>query len=274
MLQDQGYQIRTASDGLEATVVATEFNPDLVILDMRMPKMSGSDACAVIRRSSDVPIIMFTSSNDEAEVRDAILKGATDFVLKSTGVSILTERVRFHLAKNSAPTRNPAARTAPAKAPVAASANIERPPEAPKRIRTTSLIIDPDEESRKVVRNVLARLNQNVIEVGTAAEAIAAFKKHGPDIVITEWTLPDMDAFSMLSKLKKGRNSKAAKTAGPAYKFIMSARISPEAHRKARFAGITSFLYKPLDSVKVESMIADCVRKTLRNLKRAASQAA
>lgn len=268
VLVEQGYQIQTARDGLEATTMVPEFEPDLVILDVRMPKMSGSDACAAIRKITDVPIIMFTVSNDAAEVRDAIQKGATDFVLKSTGVSVLTERVKFHLAKPKPSPENKAIRKTTARNPVVTTPRNPSPSNAGKPIRSTSLIIDPDEGSRDVIKAVLTRLNQDVIEVGTAAEAIAAFKQRGPDILITEWLLPDMDALNMLSEMTQGRN------AGEVYKIVMSSRLSPEAHRKADFVGITNFLHKPLGRAKVEIMVAGGVKQVLRNLRRNASRAA
>jgi DNA-binding response OmpR family regulator len=263
VLLEQGYQTQAAGDGLEAVTMFQEFEPDLVVLDMRMPKMSGSDACAAIRQTSDVPIIMFTSSNNAAEVRDAIHKGATDFVLKSTGVSVLTERIKFHLAKRQPLDQDPATQETTV---ITARKQVSTRP--PEQLRTTSLIIDPDEESREIIRAVFERLNQDVIEVGTAADAIAAFEHHDPDIVITEWSLPDMDAFTMMSELKRDRNAKNV------FKIAMSTRLAPEAQRKAHYVGITDFLYKPFDGAKVETIIAVCVRKALRNLRRRASKAA
>ena len=166
---------------------------------MRMPKMSGPDACADIRQTSNVPVIMFTSSNDASEVKDAIQKGATDFVLKQTGVSELTERIAFHISKVT-----PA--ITPAK-PVPLEQIVKTVPAAPPaQTKTTTLIIDPDEKSRDVIKAVLTRLNQNSIEASSAADAIREFKQNKPDIVVTEWSLPDMDAFTMLSELKRGRN--------------------------------------------------------------------
>ena len=122
MLLEQGYTVQAAKDGKEAVEMFSEFNPDLAILDMRMPKMSGGDVCAAIRMMSDVPIIMFTSTNDTAAVKDAIQKGATDFVLKSTGMAALTDRVAFHLANGQGkPAATPEA-AAPSSTPVTGKA--------------------------------------------------------------------------------------------------------------------------------------------------------
>jgi len=222
-----------------------------------MPKLSGPDTCAVIRQSSQIPVVIFTSSNDADEVRDAIKKGASDFVLKSTGMIELTERIAFHLNKLKFATT----KTTPSE--------IKTASEAPrKRLATTTLIIDPDEKSRSIIKSVLTRLNQSVVEASNATEAITAFKHHSPDIIISEWSLPDNDGFSMLSELKRVRRGKELLT------VMMSARLSPEAQRKAHFLGITNFLVKPLNPAKVEMMIADSVRQTIRNKKRNAGKAA
>ena len=115
------------------------FEPDLVILDMRMPRMSGTEACAAIRKTSNVPIIMFTSSNDAADVSKAIANGATDFVLKTTGVAVLTERVRFHLENpNHRPRKTAIQKTA------VANTGSQAPPKAQGPIKTTILVIDAD----------------------------------------------------------------------------------------------------------------------------------
>jgi len=134
-------------------------------------------------------------------------------------------------------------------------------PPAQTKTKTTTLIIDPDEKSRDVIKAVLTRLNQNSIEASSAADAIREFKQNKPDIVVTEWSLPDMDAFTMLSELKRGRNEPEL------IKLIMSNRLSPEAQRKARFHGITDFLTKPFNGAKVEVLVADSVRKSLRGLR-------
>ncbi|MBT5476828.1 MAG: response regulator [Chloroflexi bacterium] len=88
VLLEQDYRVQTAPD-----------DHDLVALDIGMPKMSGPNACAIIRQDSQVPVIMFTSSNDVAEFSDAIIKCGSGFVLKSTGVIELIVRIEFHLNK-------------------------------------------------------------------------------------------------------------------------------------------------------------------------------
>ncbi len=256
-LLEQNYLIQAARDGMEAVTMFAEFQPDLVILDMRMPMMDGSDVCAVIRQTSDVPIIMFTSVDEVGDVQDAITKGASDFVLKTTGVTELAERVAFHLAKKNKSVDKPVE-----------SAIVQVSTPVPHQLTSTTLIVDPDERTRSDIKSILVRLSQDFIEVGTAEQAIIAIEQHRPDILITEWLLPDTDAYRMVSSLKQGRNEKTLIT------VVMSDHLSPEVQRKLNFLGIDKLLFKPLDPWKVETIIAPCVRKALRNLRRRTSKAA
>ena len=130
------------------------------------------------------------------------------------------------------------------------------------------MIIDTDEKSREVIKAVLNRLNQNVIEASTAADAVREFEQHKPEIIISEWSLPDMDGYGMLNEIAQ------SSTARKLTKLIMSNRLTPEAERKAQFIGISDFLIKPLNGAKVEILVADAVRTALRGVRSAAKRAA
>lgn len=236
VLVESGYQVRGARDGAEALEVFTDFHPDLAVLDMRMPRMSGVQTCSAIREASTTPIIMFTSAGESDEVHDAISAGATDFVLKTTGISELISRVELHLSSSPSPEK--------------ASTQAEN--------KTLSLIVDPDDASRNAIKGVLARLNQNSVEARSANEAAVLFDQYNPDIVISEWKLPDRDAFKLFSEIQSSKD---------VAKLMMSKRLSPEAQRKAHFVGITNFLNKPLNPAQVEVMVADCVRKVMNQRK-------
>jgi DNA-binding response OmpR family regulator len=288
ILTELDYTVHAASDGYEAATMFQEFNPDLAILDMRMPMMNGADVCAVIRKTSDIPIIMFTSADDVSEVNDAILQGATDFVLKTTGMDELASRVDAHLRREIEPLKPAIAssevkHTSEAKHDSGTDAaydpdseilNEPPPPNvhisnsASNAIKTFTVIIDPNEEDRSKITSVLKRLNQDFIEVGSAGEGLAAIQDYNPDIVVTEWTLPDMDAFKMFSEMKRSLKSRTLA------RIVMSDRLNPESHRKSNYVGINNFLEKPLDAGKTEITIGDCVKKSLRKLKHTAKLSA
>ena len=93
-----GYEVLEAENGEEALSVFNEHRPDLVLLDLIMPKMDGYETCSRIRASPDgsvVPILIITCINDFRGIRRAFDSGATDFTTKPVNLLILTERVRF-----------------------------------------------------------------------------------------------------------------------------------------------------------------------------------
>ncbi len=270
VLLELGYTVKAASDGYEAVTMFPDFKPDLAILDMRMPMMNGSDVCAVIRKTSDIPIIMFTSADDVADVNGAIVKGATDFVLKTTGIDELADRVEAHLLKQLEPLKPAITNSDMSYASVSdtSPSNIHVANSAPNAIKTFTVIIDPDKNARAKNTAILTRLNQDFIEVESAGEGMAAIQDYDPDLVVTEWALPDMDIFKMFSSLRRGIKAKTLTL------VIISDKLSPETQRKSNFVGINNFLEKPLDLGKAEILIGDCIKKTLRQLRRAAELSA
>jgi EAL domain-containing protein (putative c-di-GMP-specific phosphodiesterase class I)/PleD family two-component response regulator len=99
-LAGAGFLVHTAADGEEAVRRFAEVQPDCVILDVMMPKLSGIDACREIRRqpgSRLVPILMLTGRNDLPAISDAYAAGASDFAQKGLNPRLLVERVRFLL---------------------------------------------------------------------------------------------------------------------------------------------------------------------------------
>ena len=99
-LAGAGFLVHTAGDGDEALREFARRQPDCVILDVMMPKVSGFEACRAIRQRSDgrlLPILMLTGRNDLAAISEAYGAGASDFAQKGLNPRLLVERVRFLL---------------------------------------------------------------------------------------------------------------------------------------------------------------------------------
>ena len=136
-LKKEGYQILQAADGEEGVRLAMEEEPDLILLDIMMPKMDGYDACKKIRETKNTPIIMLTARAEEVDKVLGLEFGADDYVTKPFGVRELMARVKANL-------RKAAFRAEPAAdAPVAGSA-FERLDLNPDRyeVRKDGKIID------------------------------------------------------------------------------------------------------------------------------------
>ena len=98
-LKKEGYQVIKAGDGEEGVKMAMEENPDLILLDIMMPKMDGYEACKKIREKKNTPIIMLTARAEELDKVLGLELGADDYVTKPFGVRELMARVKANLRK-------------------------------------------------------------------------------------------------------------------------------------------------------------------------------
>lgn len=93
-LRRAGYQVAVARDGEEALTAARRERPDLIILDLMLPRIDGLDVCRTIRRERDVPIIMLTARESEIDRVVGLELGADDYVVKPFSVRELMVRVK------------------------------------------------------------------------------------------------------------------------------------------------------------------------------------
>lgn len=98
-LQNEGYEVLTSSDGLDALQLAKEHDPDLIILDVMMPQMDGLTACARIREFSDVPIILLTAKAEDMDKLLGFEHGADDYLTKPFNILELKARIRALLRR-------------------------------------------------------------------------------------------------------------------------------------------------------------------------------
>ena len=99
-LQNEGYDVITGSDGLEAVRQVQEQHPDLVVLDVMMPNMDGMTACAKIREFSDIPIILLTAKTDDMDKLMGFDFGADDYLTKPFNILELKARIRALLRRS------------------------------------------------------------------------------------------------------------------------------------------------------------------------------
>lgn len=98
-LELEGFQVASAQGGREGLEAARRLNPSVVILDVMLPGMSGLDVCRQLRRESDVPIIMLTAREGEADKVAGLELGADDYMTKPFSMRELVARVRAQLRR-------------------------------------------------------------------------------------------------------------------------------------------------------------------------------
>lgn len=123
-LRGEGYEVRASGDGVDALEVAATFVPDLVILDLGLPRLDGVEVCRRLRAESDVPILMLTARSDTGDRVAGLDSGADDYLAKPFERSELLARIRALLRR--------------------------RPPRGTSALRVGDLLLNP--ETREVRR--------------------------------------------------------------------------------------------------------------------------
>ncbi len=102
-LEQEGYQVLAASDGEAGLDLARTRDPDLIILDLMLPRLDGFELCRMVRRDSSIPIIMLTAKGEEVDRVVGLELGADDYVTKPFSMRELLARVRNMLRRAAAP---------------------------------------------------------------------------------------------------------------------------------------------------------------------------
>jgi two-component system, OmpR family, response regulator MprA len=98
-LRHEGYEVKTSGDGVDALDVAAGFVPDLVVLDLGLPRLDGVEVCRRLREDGDVPILMLTARAETEDRVDGLDSGADDYLVKPFERQELLARIRALLRR-------------------------------------------------------------------------------------------------------------------------------------------------------------------------------
>jgi DNA-binding response OmpR family regulator len=101
-LRFAGYEVTPATNGEEAVKLALQHIPDLIIMDVRMPKMTGYDACRAMKADpslKDIPVVFLSAKGQDSEIQTGLDAGAEEYLLKPFAPDQLTARVKAILSK-------------------------------------------------------------------------------------------------------------------------------------------------------------------------------
>src|SRR5271170_4840064 len=127
LLEQEGYTVRTFADGVAALAGLSSAQPDLAILDIKMPRMDGLELLRRLRQSGDLPVIFLTSKDEEIDELMGLNAGADDYIRKPFSQRLLLERVKSVLRRADA--RSNGAATAEPKREVLARGKLALDPQ-------------------------------------------------------------------------------------------------------------------------------------------------
>ncbi len=233
-LQDEGFLVTAAEEGNGALAALEKMTPDVVLLDMQLPGMSGIEILKKMRQTLDIPILMFTSSGDRSLVKDAVAAGATDYVLKGTGMDVLIGRIRTHLAtvENAGDSHEPQTVSQDSQQIVYVGQNIT----------VTRLLTD-----------VARRHDIELAGVSTGKIALTQLSARRPTVIVMDLKLPDTNGLNLLKAINENENASGI----PA--VMIADGGPPEIRRSAVRHGAVGVFSTPINELDFEHMIRDLV---------------
>lgn len=105
-LRREGFNVEVARDGAEALANFDDVKPDIVLLDVMLPKVSGTDVCRELRKKSQVPIIMVTAKGAEIDTVVGLEVGADDYIVKPYRIRELVARIRAAIRRSAVSATN------------------------------------------------------------------------------------------------------------------------------------------------------------------------
>lgn len=199
-LKRAGYRVSIARDGEEALRLARQGQPDLIILDLMLPRLDGLEVCRILRRERDVPIIMLTARDSEIDRVVGLELGADDYVVKPFSVRELLSRVKSVL-RRAAPRADAA---------------------GPEPLRLGALTVDP---ARREAHLGPVALDLTTLEF----DLLYALARHAGQVLSREqlvqqvWRYPEGGDLRLVDSAIKRLRAKL-RQAAPQGEFIVSVR--------------------------------------------------
>jgi CheY-like chemotaxis protein len=222
ILEDEGYEVRSAADGAEARELARALCPDLVITDVEMPGLDGYALCKALKSdpaSAHVPVLICSSLGEAADLERGFDAGADDYLVKPVLAEELSTRVRA-LVLGSLPAS-----------------------------RERILVVDDSPAQRHYVADCLARQGFQVATADNGRTALDKAQVVRPALVVSDYEMPVMNGFELVHALRRDPELRQIPV------IMLTARDSKRDMAQMRAAGAWAYLVKPFSQDKCIALV-------------------
>jgi len=222
ILEDDGYEVRSANDGAEAIELARAITPDLVITDVEMPRVDGYGVCKALKAdpaTAHVPVLICSSLGEAADLERGFDAGADDYLVKPVIPEELSTRVRA-LVQGSLPAS-----------------------------RERILVVDDSPAQRHYVADCLARQGFEVVTADNGKTALERAQAVRPALVVSDYEMPVMTGFELVHALRRDPELRQIPV------IMLTARDSRRDMAQMRAAGASAYLVKPFSQDKCIALV-------------------
>jgi len=236
-LEYEGYEISVATDGEMGLNMIKSQKPDLVLLDIILPKMNGFEILENLKKEGfKPPIIVVSNSGQPVEVDRALKLGAVDYLVKAEfNPSDVLEKAEKVLGR---PPKVPEVQPAKLNTPTDTNTEYSNNKNSPVSGQAKILIIEDDKFLRDLISQKLRREGFNALEAIDGEEGLKIAREKSPDMVLLDLILPGLDGFEILKILKGDKNT------SPIPVIVLSNLGQKEDMDKALAGGAEDFMVK------------------------------
>ncbi len=232
-LKKEGYEVDNAFDGQEGYEKITNWKPDLILLDIIMPKMDGYEVMEKINENKEkTPVIVISNSGQPVEIEKTKKLGAIDHLIKTEfSPSDVLEKVNNYVSNHSGGKTGQTEKKKKTKPKEDVNA---------KKTGVKVLLVEDESFLRKMCSKQLVKEGFAVFEAKDGEEALNLFKENNVDIVLLDIILPSIDGFQVLKEIRSQKNKTKAQIP-----VIMLSNLGQDSDiKKAEDMGANDFMVK------------------------------
>ncbi len=229
ILEDDGHRVIEATDGDELLPAVLTHWPDLIMLDLNMPKVHGFEALEILRGrpgGKDFPVILVTAAGSPRDAQRARELGAKEYIGKPWAEGEIEMRVKWTLQSSQKPKREP-----------------------PERI----FVVDDEEHVRLALMTTLQDAGYDAAPITGGSDVVEAAIEMQPDLILMDLRMPDLDGIEAIRRLRN------VPTVMKIPIIVITAAPSREAVQVARSLGVTGFVVKPWHVRDLEARIRNAL---------------
>jgi len=222
ILEDEGYEVRSAHDGVEALELVRAHQPDLLITDVEMPRLDGYGVCKALKddpATAHLPVLICSSLGEATDLERGFDAGADDYLVKPVLPEELSTRVRALVRGHL--------------------------PGARERV----LVVDDSPAQRHYVADCLARQGFEVVTAEDGKVALAKAQAVRPALIVSDYEMPNMTGFELVHALRRDPDLRQIPV------IMLTARDSKRDMAQMRAVGASAYLVKPFSQDKCIALV-------------------
>lgn len=255
LLKKFGHEVLQAHDGAEGVEKARQERPELILLDIHMPRMDGYEAVRLIASSSEcnrIPVVAVTALAMVGDREKILASGFSGYISKPVEPETFAAEVQGYLGGTVPPAG--AFRSSPSR-PEALATKV-----APRKKLAVVLFVDNMQTNINLVRSILAPSGYDVVTALSAKEGLDAARRTKPDLIVSDVHMPHQDGYDFMRMVRA-----EPELAATPFVFLSSSVWSIREQEHALREGAAKFISRPIEPSSLLSQLEECLHKRKKN---------